>query len=117
MEVGNASPTINDLVKNVIRLKYQGKEENWITAGPSQFTGQQKLSEKGTPGLEHYLNHICERAYGAVSEENKNRIVAATHGLKTSDAMAEPHIKWIKALFEEVGLEILISSAIKVWCD
>lgn len=116
MEVGNATPTLNDLVNNVIRLKYQGKEENWITAGPSQFIGQHKTSEKEPPGLEYYLKEICERIYGNISEENNNRIIAATHGLKTSDEMAEPHIKWIQALFKEAGLEILISSSIKVWC-
>lgn len=34
-----------------------------------------------------------------------------------SASVAEPHIKWIRNLFSEAGLDTLISCAIKVWSD
>lgn len=123
MEVGTASPTVDDLKNTTVRLVYYDRqkkryvEENWISSGPTQCTGQQHAGDTDTPGLEHYLRYICERTYGSISEENNTRIVAATHGLKTSKEMAAPHIEWIKKLYEEAGAETLLSSAIKVWSN
>lgn len=107
MEVGNASPSLEELINSAERVEINNGYEDWISAGPSQFT-------KGT--LKVYLRYIYEQVHGVPQEDVLSEIDAATRGgMSASDAA--PHVKWIHELFNEAGLDTLISSAIKVWSD
>lgn len=107
MEVGNASPSLEELISSAERVKIETGYEDWISAGPSQFT-------KAT--LKVYLKYIYEQVHGLPQEDVLSEIDAATRG-GMSAADAAPHVKWIHELFNEAGLDTLISSAIKVWSD